>query len=406
MREAATLLLYQFPETPVDEQPEGLILSPFHRQSQFVGRSDDLASLIEWLADSRSILSRTLFGPPGVGKTRLALQLCSQAGGWRSGFARKEHLRRLVNHPGLDNWSWEYPTLIVVDDASSSGDELARLFESLSDRIDRDDKPPKLRILLLDRTASVDEGWYALVHGYPGDYESRTIQVADPGHPVQLAALDSRSAKAVIDDVLVRRVGNISSAKAILLELETSDDSDSLSGNPLFLQVAAYETEDGGPPALSRMSLLKAVVRRESIKLQKEWKSQGLPDFSFEGLQKLLAIMTIAGRNEPSDLPDILVRFDDLKMLRSTVTLGQIIQAFQRRPRPEIKMEPDLIGDLFSADCEVSPATIAAIYEDDPHRVASRLWRWLGDFGMDRDISARITVWLKEIASMLICTEK
>src|SRR5262245_42210962 len=54
-------------------------LSPYERRVSFVGREVEIESLRAWL-DTLSIISmRTIVGPPGIGKTRLAVELADVA---------------------------------------------------------------------------------------------------------------------------------------------------------------------------------------------------------------------------------------------------------------------------------------------------------------------------------------
>src|SRR5262245_25385961 len=61
-------------------------LTAFERNTRFIGRSAELEALKEWLNDPRSICVRTIVGPPGIGKTRLAIELLDYAdsSGWTS----------------------------------------------------------------------------------------------------------------------------------------------------------------------------------------------------------------------------------------------------------------------------------------------------------------------------------
>ena len=65
------------------------------RETDLVGRDDDLAALEVWLRADAEIAVRCLTGPGGAGKTRLAIELCERAekaNAWRAGFARQEGL--------------------------------------------------------------------------------------------------------------------------------------------------------------------------------------------------------------------------------------------------------------------------------------------------------------------------
>ena len=70
------------PAGPV-EGPAGLLV-PRRQVVPFVGRDDELAGLICWCEDAAAGRVRLVTGPGGVGKTRLAVQLCEEMGdrGW------------------------------------------------------------------------------------------------------------------------------------------------------------------------------------------------------------------------------------------------------------------------------------------------------------------------------------
>lgn len=60
------------------ERPSRL-LDPQRGVVEFVGRTDELTSLIAWCEQDTASMMRLLTGPGGVGKTRLALQLADVA---------------------------------------------------------------------------------------------------------------------------------------------------------------------------------------------------------------------------------------------------------------------------------------------------------------------------------------
>lgn len=121
------------------------LLRPESAASTFVGRGAELAELQDWLQDGP--VFRCVTGRPGIGKTRLALELCRWAlqAGWDAGFATPGSLRTFSAGRG-----WERgPVLAVVDAASKSSEPLVALARTFgpSER--------RLRVLMVDRTS----GW-------------------------------------------------------------------------------------------------------------------------------------------------------------------------------------------------------------------------------------------------------
>ena len=71
------------------------------RATTLVGRDEDLAALQAWLASDRPVSVRCVTGRAGVGKTRLAVELCERAerDGWTAGFAHHSQFPKFVVLP-------------------------------------------------------------------------------------------------------------------------------------------------------------------------------------------------------------------------------------------------------------------------------------------------------------------
>jgi len=82
-------------------------LSPYCRSTALIGREHELEELQKFLNDPRPTLVRTLAGPAGRGKTRLALELCERASdaGWSAGFATHAELSRFSAQQNLATWA-------------------------------------------------------------------------------------------------------------------------------------------------------------------------------------------------------------------------------------------------------------------------------------------------------------
>jgi hypothetical protein len=123
------------------------ILNPAFQAVPLVGRDEDLKFLTDWLGREPEIAITAMFGPGGSGKTRLALEILQQLPtGWQGGFLSTEEAGRFLRDENLSEWSWQKPTLIIVDYAALMATTLARWFSELADH-----SMPQhpLRILLL-----------------------------------------------------------------------------------------------------------------------------------------------------------------------------------------------------------------------------------------------------------------
>jgi hypothetical protein len=88
------------------------LLLPENHALPLVGRAAELGSLLDWL-DQDEPQVHALLGPPGSGKTRLAVELCVRAEtrGWSAGFAVDPREAPPMSHAS--------PTIVVVDSADS-----------------------------------------------------------------------------------------------------------------------------------------------------------------------------------------------------------------------------------------------------------------------------------------------
>ncbi|HEX5717153.1 MAG TPA: tetratricopeptide repeat protein [Thermoanaerobaculia bacterium] len=130
------------------------ILSPYAMAVPLVGRERELADLRAWMNGDPDLSIRVITAPGGGGKTRLALELCEEAvrRGWHAGF--------VTDTPLLDSVAANLtrPTLAVVDYAAA---RLPWLREWLDDLASSPPDGGKLRILLLERYADPNGGWWA-----------------------------------------------------------------------------------------------------------------------------------------------------------------------------------------------------------------------------------------------------
>ncbi len=110
------------------------ILDPVFQAVPLVGRDSDLDFLRGWLAADQNIAITALTGAGGSGKTRLALEvLQTLPEHWQGGFLTSQEARRFLAARNLASWSWQKPTLIVVDYAALIAETLANWFRELAD---------------------------------------------------------------------------------------------------------------------------------------------------------------------------------------------------------------------------------------------------------------------------------
>lgn len=119
--------------------------------TDFVGRSDELNLIFDFLEDEGQFLWLMIEGPSGSGKSRLANEAClrSREIGWESGFAPMDQNKNF-------NWGNFRPvkdTLIVFDFVRSRKEDIRHILESckIIEDVLHHKSSPKIRVLLLER---------------------------------------------------------------------------------------------------------------------------------------------------------------------------------------------------------------------------------------------------------------
>ncbi|WP_460887645.1 tetratricopeptide repeat protein [Promicromonospora xylanilytica] len=127
----------------------GRLLAPARRIVPFVGRTTELASIIDWCAGPEAVAVRLVSGPPGVGKTRLAREAAH--GLARAGWTCLD-VPDGAERAALAAVPDGAPALLLVDDAETRGPALADLLRAATRG-----RAGTLRILLVARDVG---GWF------------------------------------------------------------------------------------------------------------------------------------------------------------------------------------------------------------------------------------------------------
>ncbi|WP_429297532.1 tetratricopeptide repeat protein [Paraburkholderia atlantica] len=324
-------------------------LSPYTRSTPLLGRETELASLHAFLNAPAPMLARVLVGGGGGGKTRLALELCEQASatGWNAGFVTRTELHRFFAAQNLSDWGWQKPTLIVVDYAAEHAELLGRWLDELTDRV----APPQhvLRLLLLERSARTDAGWWTTVFASGGWGAANKRALLDPAEPVPILPL------AHVEDRLKLLEAMLSQASAgppigrhyaayrdKLMQLEWS-------GDPLFLMMAALAMVQVGPanPELGRTDLADALAGREADRLQQLARARSLDPAL---VQHLAACVTLAQGMSREDF-ERFASSEKAAINRSSggdaAVLADVLHEALPRTNGISPVLPDLIGEAL-----------------------------------------------------------
>lgn len=410
------------------------ILDPAAGALPFVGREAALADLQAWLAEPAPVSVHALTGPAGIGKTRLALQLCLTVAAraderWIAGFVAPADLAIPPPDTG-----WPLPCLLVVDYAAQCGPGLRYWL----DRLTRRPPPCKLRLLLLERDADRHGlGWWH-------DLAGTALHGAQPRHglfrtgdPAPLGALDALEDR--------RRLMQAALAAARARCPEDPVDSPDAPRVPAPGECPGFDTrlrrrrfasplavvmagliarERGASAALSLRHLDSARLlgRREIDRLVALAAARGVAE---DTARLALALHLLTGGLQVATartrLATLLAPYGQADRAGAAALL--LAQYFPPPESPPVHddarlpvIQPDLIGsaailETLSAgsilDAE-APGLILAAYSQDPDGTARVLVRLAQDFAFataargttnaERDTARRILRWLEGLA--------
>lgn len=242
-------------------------LVPFARAVPLIGRDEELADLRAFLAGPAAIAVRVLIGEAGAGKTRLALELCrdAQQRGWEAGFATAREMQRFLAQQNLVDWGWRKPTLIVVDYAAALADALQAWLGELADHAGDESRP--LRLLLLERHADTEVGWWAKVFGGADSASLGVPALLDPPYPQLLKPLVGLEHRLCLLRAAFAQFGGSEAALPDDLAARVMDGD--WGAHPLLLQMAALQMARHGVESLPGMGRAELCLRMAQHELDR-----------------------------------------------------------------------------------------------------------------------------------------
>jgi hypothetical protein len=327
-------------------------LSPYTRSTSLLGRETELINLRTFLTDPRPLLARVLIGRAGSGKTRLALELCEEFAlkGWATGFATRSELHRFFCQQNLSGWGWSKPTLLVVDYAAEQAKTLRDWFDELADRMAQ--AHPPLRILLLERNANTESGWWYTVFASGGYGAVSKRAMLDPAEPVTIRPLGKIEDRL---ELLRKTIQQSTTNEDINLPLENAAFREKLmrlswGGDPLYLMMAALAMIELGCARVLMLGpedLADQLAQREANRLQNLANSA-----SCDGVlvQHLAACVSLSQGMNIQDFVGFATREKDAIGRPSggdAAILAEMLHHALEVPNGIAAVQPDLIGEAL-----------------------------------------------------------
>ncbi|MDH3662311.1 MAG: tetratricopeptide repeat protein [Alphaproteobacteria bacterium] len=332
-------------------ESEAEILTPYSFSIPMIGRDDEMAKLDAWLDGPKPISVRVLTGRAGAGKTRLALEMIEVrlTSGWDAGIATSRELQRFFAQQNLKAWGWQRPTLVVIDYASSHAEAIYDWLAELSDHGGIDGKP--LRLLLLERSANEDAGWWRTAFGY-SDGTAKAIQrLLDPAKPVALSRIEEQERKREIFQAALSKGGKTLRAPDAGEDTYFDQRLADLTwgGEPLFLMMAGLLGAKHGLNkvlALSRIDLAFDLADRE---LERIGRAGGKTPSRTALLRHMAVFVTLCGGLSQKVLEDAIEGEREATKRESAgdaATLANLlIDILPGAPGEAAPILPDMIGE-------------------------------------------------------------
>ncbi len=278
------------------------LLDPYRCPIDLVGRDHDLDSLETWLGSPRPIAVQCRIGRAGSGKTRLALELCRRAEtqGWTAGFLAHDELTRFQRDGQVRAWDWPEPTLVVVDYAATSAGPLRHWLEDLADRNPADHPP--LRLLLLERHASGEIGWWSELTRFAGFSTAPVEDLLDPPEPLELSRInDPGERRALLGAIMAASATLHGKPAAPALPAPDTDPAfdaaitrDAIELEPLYLLMAGLTAVQTNVPrvlALTRTDLAERLAAAELDRLARLAGARGIDAGLVQHLAAFIGLM-------------------------------------------------------------------------------------------------------------------
>lgn len=398
---AVQLLAPVYPRPlPTENRQEIDLLKTAHAQIPFTGRQALLDDFLEWCSHDRPVSMRTLVGQGGAGKTRFAYELYARLrkqSGWGAYFLR--FLKNEAKEADLWREVKSKNALIIADYASDGAQPLADLLRPLSDSAPAG---RKIRVLLLARTASWEQGWLAgLSSGRTGEDVDRHFH---PRDPIELPQFTPQERQAVFHQTMALAAEYMGKPAADLqsTEFERKEVAERLA-DPLTLMMAALMALESGNA--SALSLNRTRLAYEvSQKLVANRMKEAVEDHK-ELFLHMAAYATLCGGLEQEEALRVLDNESAQTHLGRVADAKPFLDKLQAwLPGEKTKtwigvIEPDIVGEALVLDrLRNAEATVLRAAENRAAPVVQTLVRIAQDFSFsETEERLEPLIWLTKL---------
>ena len=321
-------------------RPPGSLLRAEFEIVRFQFREREMQVLKKWCYTKGNfqVALKLFTGKGGMGKTRLALQLCRemQKEGWRAGFLDYGAFRRDEQRWG-ELLSEEVSLLLVLDYAEHRVEELSWLLPVV---IARTPRRVQVRLLLLARDAG--DFWTSLKSmKEAGDLLTGGTSYMDPLEPLTVGNKDRAASWRAAATEFARRLGK---------SAEVAPHGNLGNGHfdrVLLLHMDALAAVEGAKPE-GRAGVLDYVLSRERRFWAEHLKARNLHQTLLPGLENFMASVTATKGISTPELG--LKRLRGFKFFKGQPddvlnALNEILSECYPGRRWIEPLEPDLLGD-------------------------------------------------------------
>lgn len=311
------------------------------RATNLVGREKEQAYLSKFLDSESNFAWLLVTGDAGSGKSRLALELCRQAGeGWHAGF-----LSRTETNVKWSQFSPSRKTLIVIDYVASRAAEVSNIVLTLSRTSSSFAK--QVRILLVEREK---RAWWATFIREDSQSESAEMTAWQYANPLELPSMSLDAVLQIAREVVLSRNGtwNAEVARDFLQRMYRYDRE----GRPLFAMIVALYLEaveiDAAEPNLLQAVLKREAARRSQLLQQRD---------ELRRMENLLLLASLVSGLEPKSgsynhlaVSNIAGLLPNVALLDQALYCDIASSASGNSGATLAGLQPDILGERFVLD--------------------------------------------------------